>query len=77
MPRKQGSVQNDVSEAPVQPQYQLGATASEAAMATQVASNPLQGPGGIVDRLGQQFQIPRAQPDTSDDRFHTNPATLS
>jgi len=55
----------DVSQAPETPQYQLGATSSEAAMAEQVANNPLAGPGTIVQRLGQQFQMPKAQPDAT------------
>lgn len=40
------------------PQFQMGATSSDALSATK-----LPGPGGIVDRLGQQFQLPRAQTD--------------
>lgn len=54
---------NDPSQSPVSPQYQLGATADEAKMASQISSSPIPGPGGIVERLGQQFQYPRASPD--------------
>lgn len=55
---------NDVSQSPVTPQFQLGATADEAAVASQVARSPIPGPGGIVGRLGQQWQLPRAQTDS-------------
>jgi len=56
---------NDISQSPETPQYQLGATSSEAEMAEQVALNPLAGPGTIVQRLGQQFQMPKAEPDAA------------
>lgn len=46
------------------PQYQLGVTSDEAKMSAQIARNPIPGPGGIVDRLGQQWQLPRAQTDS-------------
>jgi hypothetical protein len=57
--------QNDESQAPVSPQYQMGATANEAKMSAQIARSPIPGPGGIVERLGQQFQLPRASTDAS------------
>lgn len=46
------------------PQFTLGATADEAKMHQQLVRSPLEGPGGIVSRMaGQQFQLPRAEPD--------------
>jgi hypothetical protein len=61
--RRQQLIPNDISQAPTAPQYQLGATSDEAKMASQIAKSPIPGPGGIVERLGQQFQYPRASPD--------------
>ena len=56
---------NDVSQAPTAPQYQLGATSSEAEMHQEITDSPLEGPGGIVKRLeNQQWQISRASPDS-------------
>ena len=55
---------NDVSQSPEAPQFTLGATSEEAAIAAQITRNPLEGPGNIVDRLGYQFQIPRASVDS-------------
>lgn len=55
---------NDETQAPNQPQYTLGATANEAKLSTQIARNSIPGPGGIVDRLGQQFTLPRAATDS-------------
>jgi hypothetical protein len=46
------------------PQYTLGATADEAETHAQIVRSPLQGPGGIVKVLGQQYTLPRAQPDS-------------
>jgi hypothetical protein len=64
---------NDPSQSPVNPQYQLGATSSDAEMENQIAKSLIPGPGAIVDRLGQQFQLPRAQPDASMSRDHSTP----
>jgi hypothetical protein len=64
---------NDPSQSPDSPQYQLGATSDDAEMENQIAKNPIPGPGGIVERLGQQFQLPRAQPDASMSRDHSTP----
>jgi hypothetical protein len=58
------AVNNDISQSPEQPQFQLGATSSDAQMHAQLVGSHLQGPGAIVSRLGQQFQLPRAQPDS-------------
>jgi hypothetical protein len=55
---------NDVSQSPVNPQYQLGVTTDEAKLSNQIAKNSTPEPGAIVGRLGQQFQMPRAQPDS-------------
>ena len=64
----------DASQAPVSPQYQLGATSSDAEMANQIAKNPIPGPGGIVERLAnQQWQLPRAEPDSQMSRDHGTP----
>ena len=49
---------NDASQSQ-DPQYTLGATSSEAEMHAQIARNPLEGPGGIVNTLGLQYQLPR------------------
>ena len=54
--------QTDVSQDPNTPQFQLGAT-SEDAVRAELSDLPLPGPGAIVERLGQQFQLPRAAPD--------------
>lgn len=59
---------NDVSEAPESPQFQLGPTTDSAKMALQIQRSPLEGPGGIVQRLGQQFQLPRASVDSEINR---------
>ena len=56
--------QTDVSQDPNTPQFQLGATSDEAAMHSQLVRSPLEGPGAIVGRMGQQFTLPRAQPDS-------------
>lgn len=61
-------LQNDVSQAPDAPQFQLGATSDEAATNLQIQRSPLEGPGGIVKRLGQQFQMPRASVDSEINR---------
>lgn len=45
------------------PQFQLGATSDEGYNAAQIAKIPFGGPGDIVARLGQQFQLPRADTD--------------
>ena len=64
----------DPSQAPDSPQYQLGATSDEAAMANQIAHSKVGGPGDIVARLGnQQWQFPRAEPDASMSRDHGTP----
>ena len=55
------------------PQFQLGATSSEAEMASRVASVPLPGPGAIVERLGHQFQLPRSSPDAEISRERGTP----
>jgi hypothetical protein len=65
---------NDVTESPVNPQFQLGATSDEAAMEQQLIRSPLEGPGGIVSRLeNQQWSIARAQPDANMSRDHGTP----
>lgn len=56
--------QTDVSQDPSTPQFPLGATSDEAAINQQLVRSPLEGPGGIVSRLGYQFELPRAQPDS-------------
>lgn len=57
---------NDPAVDPVQPQFALGATADEANMHQQLVRSPLEGPGGIVNRLtNQQWQFPRASPDAN------------
>lgn len=61
-------------QADVQPQFQMGATADEAKMYQQLVHSPLEGPGGIVNRLtNQQWEISRAQPDASMSRDHSTP----
>lgn len=55
---------SDPAQDPEQPQFQLGATADEGYNAAQIAQLPIGGPGDIVARLGQQFQLPRADPDS-------------
>lgn len=57
--------QTDPSQSPVNPQFQLGPTTDEAKMELQIQRSPLEGPGGIVKRLGQQFELPRASVDSS------------
>lgn len=64
---------NDPSQAPTTPQFQLGATSSDAEMHNQLAKSPIPGPGGIVERLGQQFTLPRAEPDSQMSRDHSTP----
>lgn len=56
------SRQTDWSEPPVDPQLQLGATTSEAERYAEVTNEVARigPPGNIVDRLGQQFSLPRA-----------------
>jgi hypothetical protein len=56
--------QNNPTQSPVTPQYQMGATSNEAEMHAQIAKSPIPGPGAIVQRLGQQFQLPRAGTDS-------------
>ena len=57
--------QNDVSQPPVSPAFQLGATSDEAETAAQIANSPIPGPGAIVDRLAnQQWTLPRSSPDS-------------
>lgn len=58
-----GDVSNDIAHPPIDPQFQMGATSSEAEIAEEIADNPIGGPGEIVKRLGRQFELPRAQPD--------------
>ena len=58
---------NNITQGP-SPQYTLGATASDAKEANEVANSPLPGPGGIVERMGQQFQMPRAGVDSEINR---------
>lgn len=55
---------NDASQSEEAPQFQLGATSDEAAIASQIVNSPLAGPGDIANRLGYQFEIPRAQTDS-------------
>lgn len=64
---------NNPTQSPVNPQFQMGATASEAKLVQQSIRSPLGGPGEIVARLGQQFQIPRAEQDASMSRDHSTP----
>jgi hypothetical protein len=51
-------------------QFPMGAVDDDTA-ATAASLPALPGPGGIVERLGQQFQYPRAQPD---DQMSERPA---
>lgn len=51
---------NDVSQSPDQPQFALGISSDEAVTRMRLARSPLEGPGGIVKLLGQQYQLPRA-----------------
>lgn len=64
---------NDPDPSEARPQFQLGATSDEAKMHAQIAASPIPGPGGIVSRLGQQFQLPRAEPDSGMSRDHSTP----
>lgn len=70
---------NDPSQSPVTPQFQLGATSSDAEMKNRIAKLPIPGPGGIVERMtkdqlaNQQWQLPRAEPDASMSRDHGTP----
>lgn len=59
---------NDVSQSPQTPQYQLGATTSDAEQANEIAKNDTPGPGAIVERLGKQWQMPRASTDSQINR---------
>jgi hypothetical protein len=58
----------DVSESPKNPQFQLGATTDEAETYVSLTRNNIPGPGGIVERLGHQFQMPRASVDSEINR---------
>lgn len=53
------------SQTPEDLQFQLGATSDEAAMTRQLINSPIGPPGDIIARLGQQFQLPRAEPDAN------------
>jgi len=64
---------NDVSQSPETPQFQVGATTDEAELHQQLVHSSLQGPGAIVSRLGQQFEIPKASPDATMSRDHSTP----
>lgn len=55
---------HDVAQPPVDPQFPLGATSDDAVMYQQLVHSPVGDPGDIVGRLGQQFQLPRADPDS-------------
>lgn len=55
-------MQNDISQAPSQPQYPFGPTVDEALTHKQIVDSPVGPPGNIVQRLGQQFQMPAASP---------------
>jgi hypothetical protein len=59
---------NDISQSPDAPQYTLGATTSEAKLANQIAKSKVPGPGAIVERLGRQWQLPRASVDSQINR---------
>lgn len=73
---------NDISQPPQAPQFQLGATSSDAEMAKEIADSHIGGPGEIVQRLGRQFELPRndnpdAEPAVPDRNApHTNPGTF-
>jgi hypothetical protein len=54
----------DPAHPPIDPQFALGATSDEAEMHAQLANTPIGPPGDIVARLGQQFTLPRASPDS-------------
>jgi hypothetical protein len=57
---------NDVSQSPITPQYQVGATSDEAVLNQEITKSPLEGPGGIVSRLAaQQWSMPRNSPDAN------------
>lgn len=55
----------NITQSPEAPQYTLGATTSDAKEANEIAKSNVPDPGGIVSRLGQQWQIPRAGTDAS------------
>ncbi len=52
---------NDISQSDEAPQFALGATSNEAAMAAQVAASPIPDPGALTN---QQWQFPRAATDS-------------
>jgi len=49
----------DMSQPPRVPQLTMGAVAGDQTK-TEESIGPLPGPGAIVQRLGQQFHLPRA-----------------
>ena len=53
---------HDATQPPVNPQFQLGATASQGELATELVQKSLPPPGHIASRLGQQFELPQAEP---------------
>jgi hypothetical protein len=55
---------SDPAQNPVTPQFQLGATSDEAYNQVQIMRLNLPEPGDIVARMGQQFQLPRADTDS-------------
>lgn len=58
-------ISNDPAHDPTPgPQFPLGASSSEASIHAQLVRNPLPTQGGIVDKIGQQFQLPAASPST-------------
>lgn len=57
---------HDVQEP--QPSFPFGPTSDEAQVHAQIARSPLEGPGGIVNTLGLQYQIPRASVDSEINR---------
>ena len=65
--------QNDETQDPDTPQFPFAPTASEAATHQQLVRSPLEGPGDIVQRLGLQFTLPRAQPDSEMSRNEGTP----
>jgi len=57
------NVARDASEPPYVPQFPLGATSSQAAMAAELEGSPIPAPGGIVERLkSRQFALSRTIP---------------
>lgn len=64
--------QTDETQSPVVPQFQMGATSDQAKLEAELQQNALPGPGAIVDRLGQQFQYPRADIDSQVGERHGN-----